>query len=256
MTSTAHGELIPDDEHFKLNRSSNQKEMAEDLNLRQMALCLQSEAERHKYTYQHEWCGVPIIRLPDDIIIFQEIVWTSKPSFIIETGIARGGSLILSASLMLMSQCVPKVFGIDIKILEHTKNSILSSPFSEYIETMESDSTSKDARESTANFISTCNNSKPGILVLDSNHTHNHVLSELNNLAPLLPAESLILVADTLIAEMPDDFYSNRPWGHGNNPLTAIDEFLSANSNYIRDARWGQRGLLSEFRNGIIKKIK
>jgi cephalosporin hydroxylase len=251
---SAHGEQIPNDEEFKKLMADYKRNMGLDFKLRNLSLKLQEHADMYRYTYQQEWCGVPIVRLPDDILVLQEIVWSIKPSFIIETGIARGGSLILSASLMALAKLKPRVLGLDIKILNHTKTAILNSPFSEFIKIKECSSVSEEAIQEVEDFISLKSSNDFGVLILDSNHTHDHVYAELNSLASLLPVGSIILVADTLIEEMPSDYYAGRPWGKGNNPLTAVNQFLNENSNFTRSDNWSKRGLLSEFRDGILLK--
>ncbi len=251
---TAHGEQILNNQEFKKQMNEYRKEMGLNLELRKSSLNLQQNADAYRYTYQQEWCGVPIVRLPDDILILQEIVWKLKPTFIIETGIARGGSLILSASLMALTTSNPRVLGLDIKILDHTTSAILNSPFSEFIKVKECSSVSEDAIKQVKDFVKLRSPDDIGILILDSDHTHHHVYAELNSLAPLLPVGSLVLVADTLIEEMPSEYYTGRPWGKGNNPLTAVNQFLRENSNFARSDEWSRRGLLSEFRDGILWK--
>ncbi len=253
--TSSYGELIQNDEEFRKEILNFKKLMAEDANLRRQSLELQMAGDSYRYTYQQVWCGVPVIRLPDDIVIFQEIIWSTRPSFVIETGIARGGSLVLSASLMQMSQRRPRVLGIDLKILDHTRISLNASPLKQYIELVEADSISQKSLDHVKKFIESERSDSVGILVLDSNHTHDHVFLELTNFAPLMPIGSLILVADTLIEERPQDYVKNRPWGVGNSPLSALNKFLEENKNYTRVDEWGKRGLLSEFRDGIIRKI-
>jgi len=255
MQKNVYGSAIPQDSYFVDNREKQRISMGADTELRSKAVRLQIEAEKYGYGYQHEWCGVPVIRLPDDIVLLQEIIWTLRPSFIIETGIARGGGLILSASLMTMANCQPKVLGLDIQILDHTKEAISSSPFADSISTWEGDSSGEGAIRITTAFIANIKGSRPGVLFLDSDHSHSHVLRELQALAPLLPVGSIVIVADTLIEEMPTGHYENRPWDRGNNPLTAVREFIERNQDFIECERWTRRGLVTELRGGVIEKV-
>jgi cephalosporin hydroxylase len=249
-----HQTQIPNDEEFNSSRASWREGSARDEGLRNLAINFQIECAKYNYTYQFEWMGVPIIRLPDDIVILQEVIWNLKPSKIIETGIARGGSLILSASLMKMISGHANVLGLDLQIFPHTKNAIENSQFADSLKMWEGDSSSASAVDVVKEFLK--EEDKPCLLILDSDHTHSHVLNELNALAPLLPAQSIVMVADTLIEELPVDFYSDREWAPGNNPLTALNEFLAENGeSFKREFQWGRRAVQSEFRDGIISKI-
>ena len=96
----------------------------------------------------------------------------------------------------------------------------------------------------------------PCLFIMDSNHSHDHVLKELNLLGPLLPLGSIVIVADTIVEEMPVDYYPDRPWGRGNNPLTAVREFLEENSDFKIDTRWSRRSLMGECRDGILIRVK
>jgi cephalosporin hydroxylase len=233
-------------------RESLKAQMGEDEDLRKQAIELTVLGDKYKYGYQWEWCGVPIIRHPDDIVLQQEIMWSLKPTHVIETGIARGGSLALSASLIEISGKKGKVLGLDIQILPHAINSLTPWLEKGSIEVLECDSTSEAAIKKAQDFLT--DNFSPALLVLDSNHSHNHVLNELNALAPLLPTGSVVMVADTIIEEMPADYYPNRPWGRGNNPFSAAANFLNSNHDFEMDLRWSRRSLMGECRDGILIK--
>jgi cephalosporin hydroxylase len=254
MSIGVHGSPIPDDSQFRLEREANRNSQALDTGLRQAAVDLQLRADRHGYTYSFEWCGVPVIRLPDDIIVFQEMIWEERPSFVIETGVARGGGLVLSASLMEMAGLSPRVLGIDIQILPHARLAIEASRFSPAIELVEADSVGPDAVMAVQRLIEAAG-ATSGLMILDSNHTHEHVLAELRALAGLLPVGSLIVVADTLVEEMPEGTYPGRPWDKGNNPMTAVSQFLEETQDFQRSLDWGRRGLLTENRDGVLIKL-
>jgi cephalosporin hydroxylase len=238
---------------FSKERNTWRIKMAESAELRKKAIELTLMSNNFKYGYQFEWCGVPIIRHPDDIVLQQEIVWSLRPTHIIETGVARGGSLVLSSTLMKLYEKSGKVLGLDIKIYDHTIENLVSWMINDQIKIFECDSASKTAESHVQDFLK--DNKQPVLVVLDSNHTENHVLNELNCFAPLLPVGSIINVADTIIEEMPKDYYSDRPWNVGNNPLTAVDKFLELNNNFIKDLSWSRRSLMGECRDGIICKI-
>ena len=246
-------DLIPNDSEFNEMRKTWRVNMGQSEELRKKAIELTVLSSQFNYGYQWEWCGVPIIRHPDDIVLQQEIIWSLKPSCIIETGIARGGSVVLSSSLLQLCSGGGKVLGLDVKILEHTTQKLKPWIDSKLIEIYECDSASNEAAEITKKFLEGTQN--PILLILDSNHTHEHVLNELTRLAELIPKRSVVIVADTIVEEMPPDFFSNRPWGIGNNPSTAVNEFLELNRNFEIDERWSRRSLLGEFRDGILIKI-
>ncbi|CAB4329983.1 MAG: cephalosporin hydroxylase [Actinobacteria bacterium] len=254
MTSIpAHQQKIPNAKEFVEMRDEWQSALTHDEQLRSQAVELQSAADKYMYTYQFSWLGVPIIRLPDDIVLYQELIGDIQPKAIVETGIARGGSLVLSASLMQMFGLEPHVFGLDLQIFPHTREAISTSRYSRNIQLWEGDSASPDAAQAVKGFLAEF--SEPCLLVLDSDHTHSHVFNELSLLAPLMPAGSVILVADTLIAEMPENAYPNREWTKELNPLSALNEFLETNpGHYSRLDKYGRRALQTEFRDGVILK--
>ena len=229
--------------------------LGQDDELRDQALALQGAAERHRYGYHAHWCGVPIIRLPDDILVFQEIVWTLRPAFIVETGVARGGSLALSASLMSMCGLPSRVLGLDIQILDHARRAVQSLPWSDGITLWEGDSSGQDAAEAVRSFVASSPQGRPGILVLDSDHSQEHVLRELMTLAPEMPVGSIVQVADTIIEEFDPGHYPDRPWGKGNSPLTAVNEFLSIDPRFERSQMWSRRALVTEFRDGTLQRV-
>ena len=248
--SASYSHDIPDGSEFSRTRNLWRTAMGNSQELRDKAMELTVTSNEFQYGYQWEWCGVPIIRHPDDIVLQQEIMWSLKPTRVIETGVARGGSLALSSSLMEIAGYPSKVLGIDIQILPHATEALKPWTVGGRIELLESDSTSSIAKKAVKDFLG--GNETAALLVLDSNHSHEHVLSELQALAPMLPIGSIVIVADTIVEEMPQDYYPNRPWGRGSNPLTALNEFLSLNPNFQLDKRWSRRSLMGECRDGII----
>ena len=252
--SASYSHEIPDGSEFTGTRNLWRTDMGNSQELRDQAIELTVISNEFQYGYQWEWCGVPIIRHPDDIVLQQEIMWSLKPTHVIETGVARGGSLTLSSSLMEIVGHQSKVLGLDIQILPHALEALKPWTLDGRIELLESDSTSSIAINATKVFLG--NIQTPVLLVLDSNHSHEHVLSELQTLTPLLPVGSIVIVADTIVEEMPEDYYPNRPWGRGNNPLTAVKKFLNLNSDFQLDLRWSRRSLMGECRDGILIKVK
>jgi cephalosporin hydroxylase len=247
---SSHGDYVPDAEEYATARAEWRADLAADEGLRSQAVELQVSADRHRFTYQWEWGGVPIIRLPDDVMVLQELMWHYRPQKVVETGVARGGSVVLDASLMRLSGLEPAVLGIDHMIYPHTQVALASHPLADGVELLEADATSTTAVEAAERFIGMA---ERAMLILDSNHTHSHVLAELRGLAPLIPPGGFVLVADTLVEEFPRDHFQGRPWGRGNNPMTAVRVFLEERDDFVPSA-WGRRALVTEFRDGIIRR--
>jgi cephalosporin hydroxylase len=250
--ATSHGTVVQGAQQFEDDRAGWRASLAADDALRRQAVDLQVAADDHSYAYTWEWAGVPIIRLPDDVVVLQELIWSYRPTHIVETGVARGGSMVLNASLQRLAGIDPRVLGVDIQILPHTRAALHGHPLAEGVMLHEGDSTDEVAEATTSTFLK---GAERALLVLDSNHTHDHVLAELRVLAPLLPTGSYVLVADTLVEEFPEDHYANRPWGRANNPYTALQQFLAEEPDYELDGFWSRRALVSEFRDGIARKI-
>ena len=245
------GDSVPSDSDFRVQREQWRRSLAIDASLRRLALSLHEAADSQRFGYQWEWMGTPIIRWPDDIVLLQEVIFSLRPTSIVETGIARGGSVLLSASLMEMCGLESRVLGIDIAIHDHARAAIKSSRFESNVHVWEGDSATGEARAVVEGFLSAAPLG-PTLLVLDSNHTEAHVLAELQGLATLLTTGSVVAVADTIIEFMPDGFYRDRPWGPGNSPLSALRKFLESNPDFIELESYSRRGLLTEFRDGLI----
>ena len=206
------------------------------------------------FGHKNTWMGVPIIRLPEDILLQQEIIWKEKPDLVIEVGVARGGGLVLNASLQAMAGIPPRVLGVDNKIFQHTRDSIESNPYSSAITLLEGDSVSRAIVHQVADFTS---GSKKALLVLDSDHSSDHVYKELTSYAPLLSAGSVVIVCDTLIDELPPGTYQNRTWSNGKGPLDAVQKFLDKNDDFEPFMSDETRSLiLTEIRDGIIRKVE
>jgi len=195
-------------------------------------------ANSHEYSYHFEWLSRPIIQYPQDIVALQELIWRIKPDLIIETGIAHGGSLILSASLLAMlDYCEAavaghtlnprdtrrRVLGIDIDIRQHNRIAIEEHPLAHHIDMIQGSSIEPDV---VTQVHGIARDHDRVLVILDSNHTHEHVLAELEAYAPLTSKESYCVVFDTVIEDMPENIFPDRPWGKGNNPKTAVREYL------------------------------
>ncbi len=206
-----------------------------------------------QYSYNFSWMGRPIIQYPQDMIAMQELIWQLKPDLVIETGIAHGGSLIYYASLL---ELIGKgeVLGIDIDIREHNRKEIEKHPMFKRIKMLQGSSISAE----TAAQVKKHAAGKESILVcLDSNHTHEHVLQELELYSPLVSKGSYIVVFDTIVEDLPEGYFSQkRPWGISNNPRTAVQEFLKKNDAFEIDHSIDNKLLISVAPEGYLKRVK
>lgn len=223
---------------------------------------------KDKYSYHFCWLGRPIIQYPQDIVAVQELIWQIRPDLIIETGIAHGGSLILSASMLaLLDYCEAaedgkmldprashrRVLGIDIDIRAHNRAAIETHPLAHKIDMIEGSSIVPEVIEKVWGIA----NGYDRVLVcLDSNHTHDHVMAELQVYAPLASVGSYCVVFDTVIEDMPPDMFPDRPWGPGNNPKTAVWEFLKTNPEFEIDKSIQHKLMITVAPDGYLRRLR
>lgn len=225
-------------------------------------------ANSYKYSYHFEYLGLPIIQYPQDIIAMQELIWKIKPDLIVETGVARGGSLIFSASMLAMLDYADavntktplnptaskrKVIGVDIDIRDHNREAIQAHPLSHKIELVQGSSTS---REVISEVVEKALGYETVLVCLDSNHTHEHVLAELNAYSKLVTNNSYLVVFDTVIEYLPEAQFPNRTWGIGNNPKTAVDQFLGNTKDFEVDHTIDDKLQISVATGGFLKRVK
>ncbi len=225
-------------EIFRKERKSRIEDNARNQPLLHSARQFLNETIRAAYSYNFEWLSRPIIQYPQDIVAMQELIWRVKPDLIIETGIAHGGSLVMSASMLtLLDYCEalesgkkldPRaptrlVVGIDIDIRPHNRNALSAHPMANRIELIQGSSIAADI---VAKVHTIASRFRRVLICLDSNHTHDHVLAELEAYAPLTSHGSYCCVFDTVVEDLPSIDFSDRPWGVGNNPKTAVQEFM------------------------------
>ncbi len=241
-------------EEFKKERAKAQQEMLLDKELKQKSLDWMLHADKYKYTYNFTWMGRPIIKYPQDIAIMQELIWDVKPDLIIETGIAHGGSIIFSSSMMELLGNGGKVIAVDIDIRKHNRAEIEKHPMMKNITMLEGSSVDEKIVQQIADYAK---GFKKVMVVLDSNHSHEHVYRELELYTPLVSVDSYILLPDTFVEFFPKGYVTNRPWDVGNNPYTAMEAFLKTTDKFIKDESVTNKLLITEaFGGGYLKRIK
>ena len=210
-----------------------------------------------KYSYNFTWMGRTIIQYPQDIVAMQEIIFTVQPDLIIETGIAHGGSLILYASLLELNAACggpaeASILGVDIDIRAHNKEAIKAHPMSKRIEMVEGSSIANEIVDAVK---AKAQGKQRIMVVLDSNHTHEHVLAELEAYAPLVTKGSYCVVFDTVVEDMPKGSFPDRPWEVGNNPKTAVWEYLKSHDEFEIDKHIQHKLLITVAPDGFLKRI-
>lgn len=210
-----------------------------------------------KYSYNFSWMGRPIIQYPQDMVAMQEIIWEVKPDLIIETGVAHGGSLIFSASMLeLIAACTGiegEVIGIDIDIRPHNRKAIEEHPMYKRISMIQGSSI---APEVVSQVVEKTKGKERVLVCLDSNHTHAHVLAELKAYAPLTTVGSYCVVFDTVVEDMPKELAGDRPWSPGNNPKTAVWEYLKSHPEFEIDKSIQHKLLITVAPDGYLKRIR
>lgn len=241
-------------EKFAAEVRANIAGLISDQDIQALSRIWLREITRHKYAYNFSWMGRPIIQFPQDMLAMQEIIWKTKPDLIIETGIAHGGSLIYYASLLEMIGEEGYVLGIDVDIREHNRIEIEKHPMSKRIKMIQGSSVDAVI----ADAVKTHAQGKRSVLViLDSNHTHEHVLKEMELYAPLVTQDNYLVIFDTLIEDMPEDLMNaDRPWGKGNNPKTAVREFMRNSNNFEIDKSIEAKILITVAPDGYLKRVR
>lgn len=254
---------------FNSEVCSNIKSLGSDHDLQALSRIWIREITPHKWAYNFAWLGRPAIQFPNDAWAMQELIWSIKPDLIIETGIAHGGSLIFSASMLALLDVTEaiennqtsfapdksrrKVLGIDIDIRSHNRLAIEAHPMNSRIQMIQGSSTSSSVIEQVKDIAKDYHNI---IVCLDSNHTKEHVLAELEAYAPLTSIGCYCVVFDTIVDDMPKEMFPNRPWGPGNNPKTAVWEYLKTHPEFEIDKSIQDKLLITVAPDGYLKRIR
>ena len=245
-------------DQFEAEKAARIEEFGNDIGFQNRSRDWLEESMRKSYVYNFSWLGRPIIQNPIDIMAMQEIIWEVKPDLIIETGIAHGGSLIFSASMLELNAACggsidAEVLGIDIDIRAHNRKAIEEHPMSRRISMIQGSSI---APEIIAQAVEKAKDKKRVLVCLDSNHTHEHVLAELQAYAPLISGGSYCIVFDTFVEDVPADVFENRPWHPGNSPKTAVWEYLKTHPEFEIDKSIHQKLLITVAPDGYLKRVR
>lgn len=239
---------------FKKERADAMAAMSNDKELKQKSVDWMLHADKYKYTYNFTWLGRPIIKYPQDMVIMQELIWDVKPDLIIETGIAHGGSIIFSSSMMELLGNGGKVIAVDIDIRKHNRDEIEKHPMFKNITMLEGSSIDENIVKQIADYAK---DFKKVMVVLDSNHSHDHVYRELELYTPLVSLDSYILLPDTFVEFFPKGYVKDRPWDVGSNPYTAMEAFLKTTNNFVKDDNIYNKLLITEaLGGGYLKRLK
>lgn len=254
-------------EQFAQEVSSNIDSLKRDKDLAALSRIWVREIARHKWAYNFAWLGRPAIQFPNDAWQVQELIWQTRPDIIVEAGIAHGGSLIYSASMLsLLDYCdavesgemldpkKPKrrVIGVDIDIRQHNREAIEAHPMANRITMIQGSSI---AQETVAKVKDAIPQGASVMVLLDSNHTHEHVLGELQHYAPLVAVGGYCVVFDTIVEDMPEDLMGDRPWGPGNSPKSAVMEYIKSHPEFVIDDRIDAKLQISVAPSGFLKRV-
>ncbi len=226
--------------------------MGSDARVRELAMSFLHETAQYRYTYHFSWMGRTIVQAPQDVIAMQELIWQIKPACIIETGVAHGGSVVFYASMLELLGGDGVVIGVDVEIKPDNRRAIETHPMGKRIRLVEGSSTDAAVVKRVRELVS---GRGPVLVALDSNHTHEHVLRELELYSPFVQKGSYLVVFDTTIEDMPEGLYPNRPWNKLNNPKTAVHEFLRHNHRFVIDQRVQNRLQITVAMDGYLKCI-
>ena len=240
------------DKKFDERNKKFEKTMSKDVEFKKLSQRWFDISLKYEYPYHFTWLGRPIIQYPQDILIIQELIWKIKPDLVIETGIARGGSLIFTASIL---ELIGKgnIIGIDVDIRKHNREEIEKHPMFKRIKMIEGSSIDKKIVKK---IFKLAERKKKILVLLDSSHTHSHVLEELKSYSPLVNKGSYVVVFDTVLEDMPKNSFPNRPWDKGDNPKTAVKEFVKKSNRFKIDVDIERKLMITSNPSGFLKCVK
>jgi cephalosporin hydroxylase len=241
------------EDEFCMEVSRNIESLARDRELRRRSLEWTVDAARHRYSYNFRWMGRPIIQYPQDMVVMQELIWDVRPDLIIETGVAHGGSLVFYASLLELMGGRGRVLGIDIDIKQHNRAAVETHPMAKRIDLLVGSSIDPKV----VGYAIEAARGAPNVMVLlDSNHSHEHVLAELRQYAPLVTVGSYLVVFDTIVQYFPVGYFHDRPWDKDNNPMTAVQQFLKETDMFAVDETIDAKIQISVAPGGYLRRVR
>lgn len=241
--------MTDDSEAFRADQARYSRELGADQDLQQMSVDITAQSDRHNYSYVWRWLGLPIIQMPTDVVVMQELIWEHRPQVIVETGIARGGSVVLYASILqLIGE--GKVVAVDVDIRPHNREAIEAHPMAHRIELIEGSSVDPTI---VAQVVDRVAGAERVMVVLDSDHTEEHVLEELRHYGPLVTPGQYLAVADTVVEYLPEQSHRPRPWGPGDNPKTALDRYLRECDRFDVDPELNGKLLMTSAPGGYLR---
>lgn len=244
---------MSENERFRAEVERNIAAQREDADIQSLSRLWMRLTAPTKYSYNFRWLGRPIIQFPQDMVAIQELIWDIKPQVVVETGIAHGGSLIFHASILELLGGEREVIGVDIDIRAHNRTAVEAHPLAKRITLIQGSSIDPMVVAQVKQRVA---GRGPVLVILDSNHTHDHVLAELQAYSPLVGRGSYLVVFDTLVDDMPPDMFSDRPWGPGNNPKTAVRAFLKTSERFEVDRDLQSKLLITVAPEGYLRCIK
>jgi cephalosporin hydroxylase len=244
--------MTDDRETFQLECRANAARMSQDTTLLELSQGWIEATSEHKYSYNFRWLGLPIIQLPQDVLMLQELIWGVRPDLIIETGVARGGGTIFYASMLELIGGTGRVMAIDVDIRPHNRSALEEHPLFHRIELVEGSSVDAEVTDRAAHAAQAA---ERVMVVLDSNHTHEHVLAELRGYGPLVTRDSYLVVFDTVIEKLPEETFRDQPWGRGDNAATAVRQYLSEQDRFEVDSEIDARLLISHAPGGYLRCV-
>lgn len=236
---------------FYAERKKRLADQGRDEPLRRAVHDFMGHSLRSGYSYNFSWLGRPVIQYPQDLLALQEIIWQVRPRLIVETGVAHGGSVIFSASMLELLGGDGLVLGIDIDIRAHNRPLIEAHPLAGRLRLVEASSLDAEAADQARALAA---RGGPVMVILDSNHSHAHVLAEMRLYGPLVTEGSYLVVFDGVVEDFPESVAPGRPWGPGDNPLSAIWEFLSENDEFEIDREMENKLLITAAPSGYLRK--
>lgn len=243
--------MVDDTEEFRAAQRQYSLDLAADSELQGRSIDITAASDRHRYSYVWRWLGLPIIQMPTDVVVMQELIWENRPQVIVETGVARGGSVILYASILeLIGEGT--VVAVDIDIRPHNRRAVEAHPLSHRVQLIEGSSTDRSVIDEVAARVT---GAERVMVVLDSDHTESHVLDELRCYAPMVTVGQYLVVADTVVEHLPQQDRP-RPWGPGNNPKTALDIYLGECDRFLVEEEVNGKLLMTSTPSGYLRCVK